>query len=91
MYYIAKGVVSSLPLAADAEREQHEQARLRAVSNLRRLDRPSNEDSGDESESSTGAPKRSRKEDIVLDQYESRIAMEVVAPGDIPVGFDGGF
>jgi len=26
---------------------------------------------------------------LILDQYENQIAMEVVAPEDIPVGFDG--
>jgi hypothetical protein len=30
-----------------------------------------------------------RKEDLVLNQYENQIAMEVVAPEDIPVGFEG--
>lgn len=33
--------------------------------------------------------KRIRTEDLVLNQYESQIAMEVVAPEDIPVGFEG--
>ena len=91
MYYIAKSVVSSLPLANDPEREQHEQARVKATANLRRLDRlRDDEDSDGDSGRGTGRTRRPRKEDFELDQYESQIAMEVVAPEDIPVGFDGG-
>lgn len=33
--------------------------------------------------------KRLRKEDLALNQYEQAIAMEVVAPEDIPVSFEG--
>jgi ATPase family AAA domain-containing protein 1 len=92
MYYIAKSVVASLPLGADPEKEQHEQARVKAVANLRRLDRSrDNSDSEDESGRGTDRRQRTRKEDLVLDQYESQIALEVVAPEDIPVGFDGTF
>jgi ATP-dependent 26S proteasome regulatory subunit len=89
MYYIAKSVVSSLPLGTDPEKEQHEQARVRAAANLRRIDRlRGDSDSDDESGRSRGNLRRPRKEDLDLDQYESQIAMEVVAPEDIPVGFD---
>lgn len=34
-------------------------------------------------------PRGVRKEDLVLNQYESQVALEVVAPEDIPVGFEG--
>lgn len=92
MYYIAKSVVSSLPSGTDPEKEQHEQARVRATANLRRLDRLKDvSDSGDESGRGADGSRRARKEDLDLDQYESQIAMEVVAPEDIPVGFDGWF
>ena len=33
--------------------------------------------------------RRSRKEDLVLNQYEQIIASEVIAPEDISVSFDG--
>ena len=92
MYYIAKSVVASLPLPSDPEKEQHEQARVKAAANLRRLDRlrGDSSDSDDESELGKGnKSKRPRKEDLELDQYESQIAMEVVSPEDISVGFDG--
>ncbi|CZT08285.1 probable ATPase family AAA domain-containing protein 1 [Rhynchosporium agropyri] len=89
MYYIAKSVVSSLPLQADPEKEQHEQARVRAAANLRRLDKLRQEnDSDDESDRGRDSSGRPPKEELNLDQYESQIAMEVVAPEDIPVGFD---
>jgi hypothetical protein len=90
MYYIAKNVISSLPIGNDPEREQHEQARVKAAANLRRLNRSRDDDSdSDESNGGKGKARRPRTEDLVLDQYESQIAMEVVAPEDIPVGFDG--
>lgn len=90
MYYIAKSVVASLPLGTDPEKEQHEQARVKAAANLRRLDRLRDDlDSGDEAGRRVDGSRRPRKEDFDLDQYESQIAMEVVAPEDIPVGFDG--
>lgn len=93
MYYVAKTIVYNLPSTHDAEREQHEQARLKAAANLRRLDAVEDEDGYDSSEDSRGQRKktrsrRPRREDLKLDQYESQIAMEVVAPEDIPVGFD---
>jgi hypothetical protein len=91
MYYVAKSLISNLP-NQDPEKEQHEQARVKAVANLRRLDR-SRDDNDDDSEAHSGRDginsRRARKEDLALDQYESQIAMEVVAPEDIPVGFDG--
>lgn len=60
------------------------------MANLRRLNRAA-EDSDSEDDAHGGSKKarRPRKEDLVLDQYENQIAMEVVAPEDIPVGFDG--
>lgn len=75
----------------DAEKEQHDEARLKAAANLRRLDRAVEESeysSDEEDGKRVRPPPRARKEDIVLNQYESQIAMEVVAPEDIPVGFD---
>ncbi|KFY34404.1 hypothetical protein V494_06799 [Pseudogymnoascus sp. VKM F-4513 (FW-928)] len=90
VYYLARHVLSSLPAQTDPEKEQHEQARLRAAANLRRLDR-GGDDSGETSDGEADGkrgPPPPRKEDLVLNQYESQIAMEVVAPEDIPVGFD---
>ena len=44
-------------------------------------------DDGDES--ATGSRKGARIEDLQLNEYENLVAMEVVAPEDISVGFDG--
>jgi hypothetical protein len=90
MYYVARSIVSSLPTATDPEKEQHEQARVKAAANLRRIDRlRGDSNSDDESEKEGKSARRPRKEDLELDQYENQIAMEVVAPEDIPVGFEG--
>lgn len=90
MWYLAQNVVSSLPMAGDPEKEQHEQARVKAAANLRRLNRPRDDsDSDDDSTDGEVRKQRPRKENLELDQYESQIALEVVAPEDIPVGFDG--
>ena len=53
---------------------------------LRRLDPPEVEKEVYTNEETSRRP---RKEDLVLNQYEQMIAMEVVAPEDIPVTFDG--
>jgi hypothetical protein len=91
MWYLAQNVVSSLPMGVgDPEKEQHEQARVKATANLRRLNRPRDDsDSDDDSTNGGNGKGRPRKENLELDQYESQIALEVVAPEDIPVGFDG--
>lgn len=77
-------------MAADPEKEAHDQARIKAAANLRRLDRL--QDEGDTVNTAdnedTTRQRGSRKEDLVLNQYESQIALEVVAPEDIPVGFE---
>jgi len=78
-------------MGKDPEKEQIEQARVKAVANLRRLDASRDDkDSREYSGKAGNIRRRPEKEDLVLDQYESQIAMEVVAPEDIPVGFEGG-
>jgi ATPase family AAA domain-containing protein 1 len=93
VYYLAKQIISSLPLSAhDPEKEQHEQAQIKAAANLRRLNLQNEESSSDSSPGEGGKRARGpRKEDLQLNQYENQIAMEVVAPEDIPVGFEGNF
>ncbi|TVY83865.1 Protein MSP1 [Lachnellula suecica] len=90
MYYVAKSIVGNLPLGNDPDKEQHEQARVRAAANLRRLDKSRGEGDYDSEDDSggRGSSRRPRTDELQLDQYESQIAMEVVAPEDIPVGFD---
>jgi len=88
MYYVITAVTNKM--AQDPEKEQHEQARVKAVANLRRLEGFRDEEDSDQPVGKDGQRRtRPRREDMVLDQYESQIAMEVVAPEDIPVGFKG--
>ena len=88
IYVATKTALSYLPFFTDPEREQHEQARIKALANLRRLG-SNQDDSNSEDETDDRTTRRPRVEDLALDQYESQIAMEVVAPEDIPVGFEG--
>lgn len=74
---------------ADPDMEKHEQARIKAKANLERLQRSRQMEDGDGDNSSSSARHGLRIEDLVLNEYENLVAMEVVAPEDIPVGFDG--
>ena len=67
----------------DPEGKNQESRKLAAAAILRRLD-PKDKDG-----ESSGNSRRPRKEDVVLSQYEQMIAMDVVAPEDIPVTFEG--
>ena len=81
MYYVVRYLTDKINF--DPESEQKEQARRKSAAILRRLDEPI--DSDDDTQD---ARRRPRKEDLVLSQYEQAIAMDVVAPDDIPVSFD---
>jgi ATPase family AAA domain-containing protein 1 len=81
VYYVVRYLTDKINF--DPESEQKEQARRKSAAILRRLDEPIDSD-GDTQD----ARRRPRKEDLVLSQYEQAIAMDVVAPDDIPVSFD---
>lgn len=86
-YFFVKNLFASvLNNLGDPEKEKHEQARIKAEANLARLrrNRVNGIDSGDYTDSSRRGP---RVEDIQLNEYESIVALEVVAPEDIPVSF----
>lgn len=68
-----------------AEEKEQASRKNAAAAVLRKLDRNHDEDAPD----AGGKSRRVRKEDIQLTQYEQMIAMDVVAPEDIPVAFDG--
>ena len=79
---------------ADPDKEKHEQARIKARANLQRLQKSRRiRDGGDpgdgEHDSSSDARRGPSVEDLVLNEYENMVALEVVAPEDIPVGFAG--
>lgn len=88
-YFLIRSLISRL----DPEAQQKEEARAKASAATRRLDAILNKARDDESDDddyeSGGRRRRRRKEDLVLTPYEQTIAMEVVAPEEIPVSFDG--
>lgn len=73
---------------ADPDKEKHEQARRQAKAHLERLNRRRNIDANGEDENGDGKNIQ-RIEDLVLNEYENLVALEMVAPEDIHVGFDG--
>ncbi|EEH38673.1 ATPase family AAA domain-containing protein 1-B [Paracoccidioides lutzii Pb01] len=83
-YFVVRFLLSKVEF--DPERQKHEEAKRKSAAILRRLNTP--EDSDDESPSRKGRPRRQKKEDLVLSHYEQAIAMDVVAPEDIPVSFN---
>ncbi|KAJ2987391.1 hypothetical protein NUW58_g3135 [Xylaria curta] len=94
-WFLTKSALSSLQgTLADPDKEKHEQARIKAKANLSRLRRSQENDGadgadgGDDGESGNGGRKGPRIEDLALNEYENVVALEVVAPEDISVGFD---
>ncbi|PNP60920.1 hypothetical protein FNYG_14346 [Fusarium nygamai] len=85
--YVARNFLNPiLSNIADPDKEKHEQARRQAKAHLERLNRHKKDglDYGDDSDSRTGL----RPEDLVLNEYENLVALEMVPPEDISVGFD---
>ncbi|KAF3480808.1 ATPase family AAA domain-containing protein 1-B [Arthroderma uncinatum] len=85
-YFVVRFLLSKLEL--DPDSQKRDEAKRKSAAVLRRLDRE--EDSDDESAGSgkKNGQRRPRKEKLVLSQYEQAIAMDVVAPEDIPVSFN---
>ncbi|KAL5044498.1 hypothetical protein BDW71DRAFT_186122 [Aspergillus fruticulosus] len=78
-YFLVRHLLSRLDFDPDRQKKEEQQRKSAAI--LRKLD-------GDLDENSSGeAGGRMRKGDLVLNQYEQAIAMDVVAPEDIPVSF----
>ncbi|CRK25317.1 hypothetical protein BN1723_003226 [Verticillium longisporum] len=90
--YLGRSFLSSLETTmADPEKEKHERARIRAQEHLERL-RKGKRNGGDDVEEHPGDNETQRRgpgpEDLVLNEYENMVALEMVAPEDIPVGFN---
>lgn len=84
--YIARNFLNPiLSNLADPDKEKHEQARRQAKAHLERLNRNRQKDSDDDEDIRDGP----KAEELVLNEYENLIALEMVAPEDIHVGFDG--
>lgn len=88
-YFFVKNLLSSFAnTLADPEKEKHEQARIKAQANLARLRRNRENGEGADGADSSSSRRGARVEDIQLNEYEAMVALEVVAPEDIPVSFD---
>ncbi|KAI4867077.1 AAA-domain-containing protein [Hypoxylon rubiginosum] len=88
-WFLTRNLISTLQGSlADPDKDKREQARLKAKANLQRLQKSRSYEEGNEEDSSNGARRGPRIEDLVLNEYENLVALEVVAPEDIPVGFD---
>ncbi|KAH7242451.1 P-loop containing nucleoside triphosphate hydrolase protein [Fusarium tricinctum] len=86
--YVARNFLNPiLSNIADPDKEKHEQARRQAKAHLERLNRHKRDglDYGDDTSDSRRGP---RPEDLVLNEYENLVALEMVPPEDISVGFD---
>ncbi|OAA68519.1 ATPase family aaa domain containing protein [Niveomyces insectorum RCEF 264] len=99
MYFVSRNILSSLATHfADPDKEKHDQARLKAQANLQRLlksregEEPGSGGSGSGGDGNGGTHGRRRSgprpEAMELNEYENIIALEVVPPEDIAVGFD---
>lgn len=71
---------------ADPDKEKHEQARIKAEANLARIRR--NKEIGADGTDTSNSRQGPRVENFQLNEYEAIVALEVVAPEDIPVGFN---
>lgn len=88
-WFLTRNVISTLQgTLADPDKEKREQARIKAKANLQRLRKSRNHEEGNEEDLSSSTGRGPRVEDLVLNEYENLVALEVVAPEDIPVGFD---
>lgn len=84
IYYAVKYALSRVE--SDGEKEQGKM-KAAAAAILRRLDSADNDE---EDRTEDERNRRPRKEDLVLNQWEQAVAMDIVAPDDIPVTFEGG-
>ncbi|RFU77023.1 gpi inositol-deacylase [Trichoderma arundinaceum] len=86
--YVARTFLNPiLSNLVDPDKEKHEQAKRQAKAHLDRLSRRRHID-GIGDNGGDGARGGSRVEELVLNEYENLIALEMVAPDDIHVGFD---
>ncbi|KAL7785955.1 P-loop containing nucleoside triphosphate hydrolase protein [Trichoderma ceciliae] len=86
--YVARTFLNPiLSNLVDPDKEKHEQAKRQAKAHLDRLSRRRHID-GIGDNGVDGARGGSRVEELVLNEYENLIALEMVAPDDIHVGFD---
>ena len=83
IFYLVRYALTRIEVQGEQESTNKRSA---AAAVLRKLDRKIEDD---DEKPDDGRSRRSRKEDLVLNQYEQTVAMDVVAPEDIPVTFEG--
>ncbi|KAF2260749.1 AAA-domain-containing protein [Lojkania enalia] len=89
-YFIIRNLLQRL----DPDAQQKEEAKKKASAANRKLEgilankQSDYRDDADSEDEEYERGRRIRKEDLVLNSYEQTIAMEVVAPEEIPVSFD---
>jgi hypothetical protein len=82
--YLTKSLLNPfLSNLADPDKEKHDQARRQAKAHLERLNRRRRVEGGQ------GEERKGDDNELVLNEYENLVALEMVAPEDIHVGFDG--
>ncbi len=87
--YIARNFLNPiLSNLADPDKEKHDQARQKAKAHLERINRRRQNEAG-VGDGSDDSRDGARVEELVLNEYENLIALEMIAPEDIHVGFDG--
>ncbi|KAI5295026.1 hypothetical protein KEM52_002572 [Ascosphaera acerosa] len=84
-YFLVRYLLAKIDL--DPESKKQEEARRKSQAILRRLDVGGSNEEDDDDGTAAGKA-ASRRETLVLTPYEQTIAMDVVAPDDIPVSFD---
>ncbi|KAF4512987.1 hypothetical protein G6O67_000310 [Ophiocordyceps sinensis] len=86
--YVARNFLNPiLSNLADPDKEKNEQARRQAKAHLERLNR-GRRLADDEADENSGSKEAPPPDDLVLNEYENLIALEMIAPEDIHVGFD---
>ncbi|KAK2612884.1 mitochondrial dynamin GTPase Msp1 [Conoideocrella luteorostrata] len=84
--YVARNLLTPmLSNLADPDKEKHDQTRRQAKAHLERLNRCRN---SEDDESDFDGQTVRKVEDLALNEYENLVALEMVPPEDIHVGFD---
>ncbi|KAF7591079.1 hypothetical protein BBP40_001978 [Aspergillus hancockii] len=84
-YFLIRYLISRLDF--DPESQKKEEQRRKSAAILRKLDGGVESDEESPRRGSKRG-RRTKRGDLVLNQYEQAIAMDVVAPDDIPVSFE---
>lgn len=85
MYFVVRNLLSKL----DPDATSKEEARQKSIAANRKLKGILARQEDEEDEEQDSIRQRLHRDELVLTPYEQSIAMEVVAPEEIPVSFEG--